>query len=181
MANLITKKQKRIIKIDYFIRLFSVLLLAFSLLGVFLLTYIISYYFSINKNDINVVEQFDPIVFSENEESIGTSVLQIANQISDQLKTVELYNPGNFAPSIYFTKIIESKNDSIHLTSLSFSLVKKGEVQLFASGISDDREGLVVFIEDLKLKGGFNSVQSPVSDFAKDSDITFTLNIVSKI
>jgi hypothetical protein len=177
MANLITEKQKKIVKIDYVIRLTSVSLIILSLLGLFLLAYVIPYYLSLKEKDEKVAEQFKNVINIENKENVGESASKIANQTLDELKAVELYSQNNFTPSIYFNKIIQNKNTDISITKLSFSLVRKGQGQFLVSGLAKNREGLVTFIEDLKTKASFQNVESPVSDFAIDKDIPFTLNI----
>jgi hypothetical protein len=182
MANLITEKQKKAIKTEYIIRASSVsLLIPISLLGLFLLAYIVPYYVSVNKKDLWVAEQFKNVINVENKENVGESMTRIVSQTLDELKAVELYNKNNFIPSVYFNKIIENKNSNIKITKLSYNLVRQGQGQFFVSGISKNRDGLVSFIDDLKSKAGFYSVESPVSDFAKDSDIPFTLNIKTAI
>jgi hypothetical protein len=180
MANLITEKQKSAVRLDYYIRLVSVCLIILSTLGLFLLVYIIPYYVSLSKKEAQVAEQFEAMVKSENKGSANVTASQIVSQTLDKMKAVELSDTKS-KPSIYYGKILQSKNTNISLSKISYSLVKGGEVQMVVSGISLDREGLVAFIEDLKVKGGFATVESPVSDFAKDRNIAFTLNITAKI
>lgn len=177
MANLITEKQKKANRADYLIRLFSVSLLITSLLGIFLLAYVIPYYISVGKKDLTVAEQFKSVINIENKEKVGESLSKIVSQTLDELKSVETYAKDSISPSVYFSKIIANKNANISITKLSFNIVNAHEVLFLVSGISKNREGLVIFIDDLKFKGGFASVESPVSDFAKDSNISFTLNI----
>lgn len=182
MANLITEKQKKEIKTDYYIRLFSVsLLIPISLLGIFLLAYVIPYYLSLDKKDAWVAERFTAVINAENKENTGESVTKIVNRTIDEMKAVEFYGVDKPIPSGYFSKVIDSKNAGISITKLSFMPVKKDQIQLFVSGLAKNREGLVTFIEDLKIKGGFASVESPVSDLAKNNDIFFTLNIKTTI
>ena len=182
MANLITEKQKKEIRMDYYIRLFSVsLLVPISLLGLFLLAYIVPYYISVSKKDIQVAEQFKSVLNVENKENTGESAATIISQTFDEMKAVELYKKGVVSPSIYFNKIIENKNSNIQINRLSFSASKNNQLQLFVSGISKNREGLVTFIEDLKSRASFTSVDSPVSNFANNSNISFTLNIKTAI
>jgi hypothetical protein len=181
MANLITEKQNKLVKTDYLIRLFSVSLLLLSLLGVFLLAYIIPYYISLGKKDAIVAEQFESIINAENKENTSNSVLPIINMTLEQMKAVELYGQNSFMPSVYFNNIFEKKNPSINITRLSFSTIEDNQKQFLVSGVSKDRQGLVNFIDDLKSITGFISVESPISDFAKDSDISFTLNIKTAI
>ncbi len=177
MANLITEKQKKEIRVDYLVRLIALSFLILSLLGLFLLAYVIPYYFSISNKDTKVDELFKSTINAENKENVGESASTIVNQTLDQLKVVELYNKDILTPSALFDKIISNKNSNIKLTKLSFTIIAKGQGQFLVSGLSKNREGLVTFIEDLKTKAGFTSVDSPISDFAKDSDIIFTLNI----
>lgn len=177
MANLITQKQKRNVRVDYIIRYISVSFLMLSLLGLFLLAYVIPYYFSVYEQDIKAGEQFESLILIENKENVGESASRVVNLTLDQIKAIELYNQDSINPSAHFLKIINNKNNNISLTKLSFSLITKKQAQFLVSGIAKNREGLVIFIEDLKNQGDFTNVESPVSDFAKDSDIAFTLNL----
>jgi hypothetical protein len=68
-------------------------------------------------------------------------------------------------------------NPNIQINRLSFSIAKKGIGQFSISGIAKNRNGLVQFIDDLKSKGGFPSVESPVSDLVKESDIVFNISL----
>jgi hypothetical protein len=177
MANLITKKQKKIVKTDYLIRLLSVCLLIVSLLGLFILAYIIPYYISVSKKDIMVAEKFESIINIENKENTGDSVSLEINKTIEQMKAFDLYSQDSFFPSIYFNKVVASKNSNIQINKLSFGITGEGVEQFLVSGLAKNREGLVSFIEDLKIKAGFSGVESPISDFAQARDISFTLNI----
>lgn len=181
MANLITEKQRKLIRKDYAIRLFSVSLFVISLLGLLFLTYIVSYYLIISQEDIVEPTKLKSEIDLNDKENTGKNILQIVGQTTEELKVVELYNKNNLLPSVFFSKIIENKNSHIKITELSINTVVVGEGRLLVSGISQSRAGLVAFIEDLKLKAGFLSVESPISDFVKDKNISFTLNIKVKI
>jgi hypothetical protein len=178
MANLITEKQKREIKIDYYVRFSAVVLFIFSLLGIFLLAYVIPYYISVNRKYNLVAEQFKSL---DNKADITGQSIALVNQTAEELSAVDLYYAKGSSPSVYFNKIIENKNPNIKITRLSFSLPKADQAQLLVSGLANNRDGLVLFIEDLKSRAGFASVESPVSSFAKESNIAFTLNIKTKI
>ncbi len=177
MANLITTKQKKGIRLDYFIRLCALSLLVLSLLGSFLLAYVVPYYFSVSEKDNQAAESFKNAINVENKENVGESATQVVAETLDELKVEELYNGSQVTPSTYFSKVIENKNSSIRLTNYSFSLQKAGVALIVVGGVSKNREGLVTFIEDLRSKAGFASVDYPVSDYANDRDIPFTLNI----
>lgn len=178
MANLITEKQKAAVRSDYLVRLSSIaLFVPVSILGFFLLAYVVPYYISLNKKDMKIAEQFDAVLAAENKENTGENVSSIVFETADKMKALELYSGSNFIPSDYFNKIIENKNKNINITKLAFGVVNKTEKNFLVSGIARNRDGLVTFIEDLKIKGGFSGVELPISDFANDSDILFTLSI----
>jgi hypothetical protein len=124
-----------------------------------------------------VAEKFQSVISAENKENIGESVSKIVGQVLDELKTIELSGGDQVSPSLYFSRIIENKNPDIKISRLSFDLVSSKNIELLVGGVSKNREGLVTFIEDLKSKAGFKNIEMPVSEFAKDSDVPFTLHI----
>lgn len=179
MANLVTEKQKKVVRKDYLRRLISVFLfIPLSLLGVFLLAYVVIYYIFLVRNDFQVIEQSKSSVDIED---VSESLKSVVNKSSDELKTVELYYKSDFQPSTYFKKIIASKDSNIKITKLAFSFLKKGQGQLSVAGSARNREDLIDFIANLKSKAGFPSVEYPVSNFAKEHDIPFNLNITVNI
>jgi len=180
MANLITEKQKKNIKIDYLIRCLSVSLLVISLLGTFLLAYTIPYYMSVRVKDFKVAEQFENVIISENKENVGENFLQIVNQTLDKLKVMDHFH-NKQPPSTYFTKVINSKNTNISITKLSLNQSDDKQALFSVGGVSKNREDLVSFIDKLKTVSEFSNIDYPISDFAKDKDIYFTLNITIKI
>lgn len=181
MANLITEKQIKSIGLEYLIRLVATVLFVGSLLGLFLLAYVIPYYISVAQNDLRVANQFKVASDLAATEQPGPDISQIVARTSDELKSIDVYNKNIFAPSSGFSKIIANKNGNIRLNQLSFVLIKAGQGQFVVNGIAKDRDGLVTFISDLKTKAGFASVDSPISDFAKSSDIPFTITILTKL
>jgi len=178
MVNLITQKQKKTVRLEYSIRLISTsLFVPISLLGFFLLAYLVPYYIAVKSKDLWVAEQFNSVIKIENKEKRGPKFLAGRGQTLEELNAIEFYNKNSLAPSIYFGKIIANKNPSIIITKLSFTGIQKNQGLFLVNGVSQNREGLVSFIEALRAVAGFVSVESPISDFAKESNISFTLNI----
>jgi hypothetical protein len=181
MANLITEKQKKTIRTEYFLRLGTAVILMAALLSVYFLAYVIPYYASVSQKDKLVGDQFKTVINVENKENIGESALRIVTQTLDEIKMVEAYGRNNTIASTNFAKIITSRNANVQINRLSFSLVKKNQIQFLVSGISKNRQGLVTFINDLKTRAGYSVVDSPISDLVRDSNIPFTINIKTEI
>jgi hypothetical protein len=181
MANLITKKQKKVINNEYYCRLISAVLILLSILGLFILAYVVPYYIYVKNSYLETIKRFEAPIAAENNENAGESMSQIVRRTLDEMKAIELYYKTGRLPSDYLASIIEQKNSKIKIYKLSFNFVKADEGQIIVGGLSENRQGLVNFIDDLKSLENFVGVNSPVSDFAKDSDIAFTLNIKIKI
>jgi hypothetical protein len=179
MANLITLKQKKNIYQEYLLRLISVVFVVVSILGVFFLAYAIPYYFSVSQNDLRTAEQFEQIINIENKENTGESLSQIVARTEEQLKSVSLYQKQTKIPSASFAEIVKNKNTAISITRLSFVYLDQG--QIVVNGLAKNREALVKFISDLKVNPEFTLVESPISDFAKNTNIPFTVNIKIKL
>ena len=127
MANLITEKQKKEIRIDYLIRLNSLSLLILSLLGLFILAYVVPYYISVGKKDMQVAEQFKTVINVENKENTGESSIKIISQTSDEMAALELYDKNRLDSTAYFNKIIKNKNGGENLVNYFNSLGFKTE------------------------------------------------------
>lgn len=179
MANLITLKQKKCVRGEYLLRLLSVFFVILSILGIFFLAYVIPYYFSVSKNDQKTAEQFKQIIDAENRENVGERYSQIVARTEDELKAVSFYQKQNSLPSNVFAKIVKYKSAGLFITRLSFVYSEQG--QIIINGIAKNREVLVRFISDLKNEPDFTSVESPISDFAKNANIPFSINLKVKL
>ncbi|MDO8623742.1 MAG: hypothetical protein Q7R54_00050 [bacterium] len=75
-------------------------------------------------------------------------------------------------------KVVEARSDRISLIRFSFvgSGEEKREVDI--SGTSRDRAALLAFVKALERTGLFESVEIPISNYAKDTDIDFSLRAI---
>lgn len=181
MANLVTKKQKVFLKKEYIIRIISVILFMLALLGVFMLAYVLPYYFSLSQKILFVDNQLNSAIATENKENIGESVLRIVNRTNSELRMVDFYKNNKLVVSDIFLQIIDSKNSSIQLNRLAFTKGNQTEKHFIVVGTAKNRAGLVAFVDSLKSQTNFLAVDSPISDFARESDISFTISITVQI
>jgi len=84
------------------------------------------------------------------------------------------------APKTLFHEILMSmvavKTSRISLVNFSFVPSGEGTFQAEVSGIAKDRTGLVAFVKALEQTGFFTAVTAPISDFAKDAHIEFSIH-----
>ncbi len=73
--------------------------------------------------------------------------------------------------------ILSGRGTGIRLSEFSYSVDDATHSSLVLQGVSNTRNALVSYVKSLQNSGLFTSVDLPVSDLAKDTDITFTLNL----
>ena len=115
--------------------------------------------------------------------------------------SVALRNKNDLAPSIALAKnklnaladanagvpaneliatALRKQGAGIHLTLLSVSRAEAGGRTLLLSGTADNRDVLLAFRRAVSGEKVFASVEVPVSDFAKDSALPFSLHATVK-
>lgn len=80
-------------------------------------------------------------------------------------------------PDTYFDEAIKSKPQNISLTNFSFSR-SEIEITLDASGVAENREALLGYVEMLKLLPSVKEVTVPISSFVKGENLEFTVRII---
>ncbi len=95
-------------------------------------------------------------------------------------------------PRELFAEILSKKTSGTKITEISYSVPssnetasadKKGEKKMPAiilAGIADTRESLLSFVNVLNESGMFSSVDLPISNFVKDRNLGFSINIEVK-
>lgn len=77
-------------------------------------------------------------------------------------------------PSDFIKKVLGQKVSGISITNFSWGKVS-GKVTLSVSGEASSRQALVAFKDRLSASGYFSDVTLPVSDLAKDKEISFQI------
>ena len=71
--------------------------------------------------------------------------------------------------------IVSTKTDTVSLTRFSFAKASEGKRYADINGISKDRATLLAFVRALERSGLFEKVEVPISNFAEDTDIEFSI------
>lgn len=81
-------------------------------------------------------------------------------------------------PSDVMRVVTDTKGPYIRLQSITFETGKgDGVGNMVVAGIAKDRDSLTGFVKQLESEKLFSKVDLPVSNFAKDKDIMFSLHI----
>ena len=84
-------------------------------------------------------------------------------------------------PSDVVGGVLSAQISAVRIQEISYSSGQGGTAAVQVSGIADERESLLSFVDNLKDQFKSAAVSLPVSSFAKDRDINFSISITGKI
>ncbi|MCX6731872.1 MAG: hypothetical protein NTX55_02710 [Candidatus Parcubacteria bacterium] len=169
--NFLPEEDKRKIKKEYLRRLFAVIGIFFFFavfIGIILL---LSFSVFLKDQEHNLERQMAVSGERLARNNIGDTI----SLIEELNAKISLLDPEqkNIGEKSALTKIIlEEKTNKIKINNFSFI-----EGKILIQGVSDNRQGLLSFIDSLKKKKEFKGVESPVSNLIKEKDIDFRLTI----
>ena len=167
MINLLPKERKLDIKKEYYTKLLILGLVSVCSVVFIFGGLLISFSFII-KADLKALEtqilneEIDPNI-DENKKIIETLKVDI--------KTLSLPGNGLFPTHIIDT-ITKHDKTGIHINDIAISLT-----ELNISGLADERDNFILFIQSLESEPLFLSVNSPISSLSKVKDINFQIRI----
>lgn len=173
MANLIPPDAKKKVKLEYWVRVFSVwmLLLGFALWVVMVL--LLPSWVLVN-DQLDTFTRWHQKVDQNNDQfTASENDIKYANQVASVLKT-----NNNF---VMFSDLIEEVKqeggEGIGLTEYSLSR-KGGVIEGFSiTGVASSRKTLADFKTRLEHNDTFVGVELPLSNLAKDVNIPFNIKI----
>ena len=171
MSNLLLENDKRAIRRDYLIRLFSTSLLLLSaaiFIGAMLL---LPSFFLIESKKQALLQGTVPEESETSEEENPRSVIRNTDRklglLSDVVEREKV--------SVLLTSLIGEKPSGVTLTSISYT--REGEGGSFiVNGVAETRSTLINFSNAIERHGRFAEVNLPVSNLASNRDILFSLS-----
>ncbi len=183
MINLIPKEEKVKMIRGFYYRLAVVFLLAFSfpiLIGVGVMTP--SYFLIYVKQDLVdkklEKQKTEPVPLPDQE------TLAVIKDVNNKLSIVERARKNDF---IFSQKVIAAilveKIPNVKITGISYEINSQNEESLESrkisiEGTAPSREVLLLFRQALEDSSAFKSVDLPISNFVKGSNIQFYLNLI---
>ncbi|HNW71434.1 MAG TPA: hypothetical protein PKZ36_00980 [Candidatus Paceibacterota bacterium] len=179
MINLIPIEEKKKIKIDFYFRLLSVffVVLSFSIL-ISSVSIMPAYISSLEKkNSVNKkLEAQKSEVMPEIDKQAQVAIKDLNTRLSVIEKAIS--NKYVFSQNI-INEVLLKQETGIKITRIFYENDKfKGRV-VTVSGIASSRQQLLLFRKAFENSGAFKSIDLPISNFVKGSDIQFTLNLVA--
>lgn len=180
MLELLPNAQKKSLKKEYFLRFSVVALLFLSALGIiFLVALSPSYFLSVVKERV-VAEEFDNSMKSKRA-SEGENLQAAIKDSKEMLSLLKREGDDRSLIKSVILKIIDNKNPGIKINGISINYSKKDQYQVVVTGTSKNREFLKTFADSLKAEKDFSDIDLPISNFAKISDIDFSISLKTVI
>lgn len=77
----------------------------------------------------------------------------------------------------FLNSIISKKTSAISITDVVYVATGEKNATVSVEGVSGTRESLLAFVKNLQSLGLFKTVDLPISNFTKDKNISFSINI----
>ncbi len=177
MINLLPQKEKALITKEYHLRrlaLYLEMVLALAVVAALLL--LPSYVLSLYKKNAAEQSYVQPPMTNQEE---NKELLSRANKGKAALSALVPEQPAKM-PVELVTLITSLKTEDNTITSIKYTFKPPQSFEGVVTGIAANRQSLVAFKNALEAVPGLDKVELPVSNFAKDSNISFSLTIRNK-
>jgi hypothetical protein len=176
MINLIPPAAKKSITVEYWLRVISVWFFTTSVALVLGAVLMIPAYVLIN---LQVAAYSDSAASATQKLATLKDVssdLNVANQQAKAL--IDGLRYDQLSDYVALFRGLESSE--IALSQINLSRTKDGVAPIQLSGTATDRQALAHFRDNLLSQDGVDSVDLPISNLAKDKDISFTITVTMK-
>jgi len=179
MINLLPKEQKKALKHEYEIRLFSVICLAVAILGIFATILILPSYFFSNSKEVLVEKSLED--FNRDNPEIKVADLdKVYTDINSKLKTLDSSWPNDILIDETFKDLLSTVPKGITVTQFLYNENADGGKLFEIHGQASDREVLQSFKTVLEQDARFKDIVLPISNFVKKTNIDFVLSFALK-
>ena len=178
MIDLLPENQKKYIAREYGYRKYTVICFcAFVASVVTLLLFVPSYMLAVNKN----TDARERLAIEPAQDSVATE-----NDLKHEIDDANIYlsvlrQPATTTPlfSQFVFMISKDKTSDNAVTDISYSIQSDGRVKVDVSGVAKSRDSLSAFADALSREQGIAKIEIPISNYAKDADISFSFSLNS--
>ena len=175
MFNVLPNNLKKILAREYHVRM---LIVAMALLLGVLLLCMVSILPSWLISGIKK-QELESKVASLEELPKFSHTTEVSNTIQSTNKLLGAINTTFVYPTVvpYLNTVLVKKVSGVQIINFSYTTVDASHATISLGGTSATRSALVSYVKMLQDSGQFSKVDLPVSDLAKDTDISFVLHI----
>ncbi|MFA6258039.1 MAG: hypothetical protein WC671_03485 [Candidatus Paceibacterota bacterium] len=178
MINLIPKEEKKKIITDFYYRLIILFIVMLDLcILVAFISLLPSYFISSMKHSFISMklenQKLEPLPLA------GEDSLALVKDINNKIISIEKFDKNKFFLSnSVINAIVLNKRSDVKITQILYENSGKSGKKISITGIAPSREVLLLFREALENSSAFKSVNLPISNFVKGSNINFNLSLI---
>ncbi|MEQ1561592.1 MAG: PilN domain-containing protein, partial [Nitrospira sp.] len=175
MFNLLPKSFKDEIKSEYKRRRLILTLVLIIFLQISALVFIFPSWSESVSREQETISEIEGI----NQSLSSKDASPIASIISETNLKLNIINATMQYPEFlpFLDLVLSNKSSLVHVNSISFTTVSTSTANISLSGVSGTREALVAFAKSLENTKSFKKVNLPVSNLAKDKNISFSITM----
>lgn len=175
MFNLLPENLRKNIITDYRLRLTILSLLFVVLIQVCFLIFLFPTWLTSNYKEKDYLIRSEEMNTFLSTLDLASTTSNVKN-LNNKLSTINenLSYPLSL-PII--NNILSKKTTNIKISGIYYTINSKNSGLVTVNGVSDKRDSLVLFAENLRSIPEFKKVDLPISNLAKDKNIEFTINI----
>lgn len=178
MFTLVPIEQKKQLLVEYRLRLLIVGLFFVVLFFFFLTVLLLPSYLTVRSSYLSALQEQQDANRAVAEKNKG----DLSHVIDDLRKNLSVADISIEEPTVLFETITLERGDSIKIKELSYSAKElPGQFIIRIKGFANDRKSLTAFQKNLLKYTEFTKVDLPISNLAKDSNITFDMIIVGTL
>lgn len=178
MINLIPNQEKKKIAKGFYIKLVAVFFIVMAG-SLFIASAAILPPYFLSSSSKNLV--VDRLSLQKNipDNTDDKNTLGAVEAVDQKLSIIENVKLRKFLVSeSVINPILSLKSADIRIDQLSFQSDLKDKKEVLVGGTASSRESLFAFHEALKRSGAYEEVDLPISNFVKDTNITFSLKLL---
>lgn len=177
MVNLLPKKESQALFRSYYLRL-GVVFLALVSGALFVGTALLIPSYVVSDRAADSSERY----FAALEETVGirerTGVTDDVRALAERIRILNQHtNEVAYAP--FFEDALSDLSSGVTITGIAFTK-GEGALSVALSGVAQTRGALLAFADTLRATGRFEGVTVPVSQFAQEADIPFSIQATYK-
>jgi hypothetical protein len=172
MINLLPFEQQKLVRADYWHRVYIVIFFFVAGALATLLLFLGLIYFTFLQTSATASLQGGV------ETGLSKEELEKELKLASTALNVFSTKDDDYVPTALLTELITGSPApfGVYLTGFSYKVVKKDETVLF-SGSAKTRDSLVRFLDHLRSRSIVASVESPIGSLSKSADIPFSVTI----
>ena len=178
MSNLLPPKNKLALLKLYRKRYVSLAFFSLAALSVVAIVLLLPSYLYLRSSQIVLETEYDTLSSYETS-TIAAQLAATVTDINGRLAAFPATSPASPLIAGMIDPILQVESPAIHIAEFDYAPgITSVQAKISVSGIADSRTDLLAFADKVRNIASFTSVDVPITNYIKDTDVPFTLTAV---